>query len=435
MPRLSDSMQEGTILKWLIADGGPVARGDELVDIETDKATVTHAAEAEGTLEILAPEGATLPVGALIARLGEPVAQRPADAPAADAPAADAAVVEPTPAAPGAAGAYPPARAPLAPPSNGAGRAPATVHATPLARRAAHIHQVELARLAGSGPRGRITRADVLVAAGAEVLPARSALPRATPSHASASASGAGAAETGASQPGVEGAKGETRWVEPSRVQQLIARRMAEAKATIPHFQVQTEARMDAAIELRSGLKASVQAAAVPSLNDFVIKACAIALRGHPRANGSYSDGGFELHGRINVGVAVAADDALLVPVIKDADAKSLGAIARESRRLAERVRAGEVSPPELSGATFTVSNLGMAGMTAITAVVSPGQAAILGVGALRETLARVDGEIVDRTLMTLTLSCDHRILYGADAARLLSDVRALLEAPLGLLL
>jgi pyruvate dehydrogenase E2 component (dihydrolipoamide acetyltransferase) len=210
---------------------------------------------------------------------------------------------------------------------------------------------------------------------------------------------------------------------------------MAEAKATIPHFQVQTEAAMDAAIALRAGLEASVNAEGAPSLNDLIVKACAIALRRHPRANGSYEDGGFELHERINVGVAVAADDALLVPVVMDADAKSLGAIARETRRLAQRVRADEITPPELAGATFTVSNLGMFGMTAISPVINPPQAAILGVGALRETLARVDGEIVERTLMTLTLSCDHRILYGADAARLLADVRTLLEAPFGLAL
>jgi pyruvate dehydrogenase E2 component (dihydrolipoamide acetyltransferase) len=173
----------------------------------------------------------------------------------------------------------------------------------------------------------------------------------------------------------------------------------------------------------------------VPSITDFVIKACATALRRHPRANGSYADGGFDLHTRVNIGVAVAADEALIVPVLADADTKSLGGIARETRRLAERVRSGEITPPELSGATFTVSNLGMYGMTAITPVINPPQAAILGVGALRGTLARVDGEIVDRELMTLTLSCDHRILYGADAASLLADVRTLLEQPLGLAL
>jgi pyruvate dehydrogenase E2 component (dihydrolipoamide acetyltransferase) len=233
----------------------------------------------------------------------------------------------------------------------------------------------------------------------------------------------------------IDSAKGETQRLRTSRLQQTVARRMAEAKATIPHFQVQTEARMDAAIALRAQLKASVDSESAPSLNDLIVKACALALRRHPRANGSYVDGEFELHGRVNIGVAVASEDALVVPVLKDADTKSLGSIARETRRLAERVRSGEISPPELSGATFTVSNLGMFGMTAITPVINPPQAAILGVGALRETLARVDGEIVDRTLMTLTLSCDHRILYGADAAWLLADVGEMLQTPLALAL
>jgi pyruvate dehydrogenase E2 component (dihydrolipoamide acetyltransferase) len=311
---------------------------------------------------------------------------------------------------------------------NGGAHVSAGALATPLARRVARIHAVELEAVVGTGPRGRITRADVLIAAGVALAEPRRAAVRTVPVARTAPASDTAA-------PSVAGAKGETTRIEPTRLQQLVARRMAESKATIPHFQVQSEVAMDAAIALRAELKASVNGDAAPSLNDLIVKACALALRQHPAANGSYVDGGFELHGRVNIGVAVAAEDALVVPVVKDADTKSLGSIARETRRLAERVRTGEISPPELSGGTFTVSNLGMFGMTAITPVINPPQAAILGVGALRETLARVDGEIVDRTLMTLTLSCDHRILYGADAAWLLADVRTLLETPLGLAL
>src|SRR5581483_5071270 len=223
---------------------------------------------------------------------------------------------------------------------------------------------------------------------------------------------------------------------ELTRTQQLIARRMAEAKATIPHFQVQTEAEFDAVLELRAQLKAdATETQVVPSINDFIVKACALALRQSPRANGSYRDNRFELHERVNIGVAVAAEEALIVPTILDADQRALADIAAESRRLAERVRDGKISPPELSQATFTVSNLGMFGMTAITPVINPPQAAILGVGAARATLARdpETGEIIDRQLLTLTLSCDHRILYGADAARFLADIKALLEAPLRL--
>jgi pyruvate dehydrogenase E2 component (dihydrolipoamide acetyltransferase) len=209
---------------------------------------------------------------------------------------------------------------------------------------------------------------------------------------------------------------------------------MVESTTTIPHFQVETEVAMDAAIALRATLKeAAAEDAAVPSFNDLIVKAAAVALRRHPRANGAYRDGRFDLHERINIGVAVAADDALIVPTVFDADAKSLGQIAREVRDLAARVRAGTIAPSDLEGGTFTVSNLGMYGMSAITPVINAPQAAILGVGALRPVLARVDDEIVDRTLMTLRLSCDHRILYGADAARFLADIRDLLEAPMRL--
>jgi pyruvate dehydrogenase E2 component (dihydrolipoamide acetyltransferase) len=295
------------------------------------------------------------------------------------------------------------------------------VLATPLARRAAAVHEIALEALRGTGPRGRITRADVLTAAGVDAPPARAA---------------AAAAPAPAAAPTPDPARGDVEVQAQTRVQQLIARRMVESASTVPHFQVQTEVVMDAAIALRGELKAQAAAdGVVPSFNDLVVKACALALREHPRANGSYREGAFELHARVNVGVAVAADDALIVPTVFDADRKALGQIAREVRDLAGRVRSGAIRPDELGGGTFTVSNLGMFGMTAITPVINVPQAGILGVGALREVLARVDGEIVDRTLMTLTLSCDHRILYGADAARLLADIRDLLENPLRLAL
>jgi pyruvate dehydrogenase E2 component (dihydrolipoamide acetyltransferase) len=207
---------------------------------------------------------------------------------------------------------------------------------------------------------------------------------------------------------------------------------MSESRSAIPEFEVQTEVAMDAALELRERLRAGIGPEdTLPSLNDLVVRACALALRRHPRLNASWADGGVIIHKRINVGVAVATDDALIVPTVFDADIRSLGAIAREARRLADRVRSGQIAPAELEGGTFTVSNLGMFGMTAIRPVINPPQAAILGVGATRETLTREDGEIVDRRLMTLTLSADHRVVYGADAARFLSEVRRLLEAPL----
>jgi pyruvate dehydrogenase E2 component (dihydrolipoyllysine-residue acetyltransferase) len=410
MPSLSDSMQEGTILSWLREDGVQVAVGDELVEIETDKATMTYESPAEGILRIVAAVGETLPVGAPIAQLGD----------ADDAPPSDSERVS------DAQGPEPAPSLKVHASAGGNGSAGATVLATPLARRMATVHGVDLDGLEGTGPRGRITRADVAASAGIEdevAEPSRAA-PAAIPMTA--------AAPIPAPAPAGNGHATE----ELTRVQQLIARRMSEAKATIPEFQVQTEADIGALLALRAQLKDQPQPPdPIPSLNDFIVKACALALRRHPRANGSYRDGRFELHEHVNVGIAVAATDALVVPTIADADTRSVGAIAREARRLAAAVRDGSVTPRDLSGATFSVSNLGMYGMTAITPVINPPQAAILGVGAARAVPALRDGELVERQLMTLTLSCDHRILYGADAAEFLSDIRRGLESPLTLLL
>jgi pyruvate dehydrogenase E2 component (dihydrolipoamide acetyltransferase) len=279
----------------------------------------------------------------------------------------------------------------------------------------ATVHGVDLDTLEGTGPRGRITRADVAARAGIE----EHRDPEIRPAFRDKSPADDAPAAQGL-----------------TRVQQLIARRMSEAKATIPEFQVQTEADIDALLTLRTQLKDQPQPPdPMPSLNDFIVKACGLALRRHPRANGSYRDGRFELHEHVHVGIAVAAADALIVPTVTDADTRSVGAIAREARRLAATVRDGSVTPRDLAGATFTVSNLGMYEMTAITPVINPPQAAILGVGAARAVPALRDGGLIERQLMTLTLSCDHRILYGADAAEFLSDIRRGLESPLTLLL
>jgi pyruvate dehydrogenase E2 component (dihydrolipoyllysine-residue acetyltransferase) len=401
MPKLSASMEEGTILRWLKRDGETVETGEDLVEIETDKAMVTHAAEAAGVVEIVAAEGSSAPVGSVIARVGTtPDAERDQSTGARERVGAEADVPTPPPAFNGG-----------APPGEGAAVTGGSLPATPLARRVARTHGIELERIRGSGPRGRITRADVLTAAGETESPA-------VPAPATMS----GASDT----------------LQPTRIQRLIARRMSESRATIPDFEVETEAIMDATLLMRAAAEEATAAdadEAIPSVNDFVVKACSIALRCHPRVNGSYEDGGFRLHRAINIGIAVATGDALVVPTVFEADSKSLGTIARETRGLAARVRSGEITPPELSGGTFTVSNLGMFGMTAIRPVINPPQAAILGVGAIRDSLARHDGEIVDRRLMTLTLSADHRILYGADAARFLADVKALLESPMRLVL
>jgi pyruvate dehydrogenase E2 component (dihydrolipoamide acetyltransferase) len=412
MPRLSDSMEEGTIIKWLKAEGEEVARGDELVEIETDKATMTYEADTDGVLQILAAEGDTLPVGELIARLdgaGESAAQPAGDEEAPPTPA-EVGPEEEAPPPPPEPGPQPAPQA--APPSvpeparDGGER----VKASPIARRMAREKGLDLSSLSGTGPGGRIVRADVESAA-----PAEAAAPAPAPE------------PVGAPEPAPTG-RGESQLVELSRTQQLIARRMAESKATVPDFILNMDIDMEAAVAMRAQLKEVTDV--VPSFNDMVVKACALALREFPRANGSYKDGRFELHGRINVGVAVAAQDALIVPTIFDADRKSLGEIARVARELAAKVRDGKIAPPELSGGTFTVSNLGMYGITSFTAVINPPQAAILAVGAIEQRPAVVDGEIRPRHRMAVSLACDHRILYGADAAQFLARVRDLLEQP-----
>jgi pyruvate dehydrogenase E2 component (dihydrolipoamide acetyltransferase) len=238
-----------------------------------------------------------------------------------------------------------------------------------------------------------------------------------------------------ASSPDPGTAKGEVTIQELTRTQQVIARRMSESKATVPEFTLTTDVDMEAAVDMRRQLKEMARDGAVPSYNDMVVKACGIALREHPRANGSYRDGHFELHSRVNVGIAVAAADSLVVPTVFDADAKTLQAIAGDSRTLAERVREGTVTPPELSGATFTVSNLGMFGVTSFTAVINPPQAAIIAVGAVAARAVPRDGVLSARATMSMTLACDHRILYGAPAAEFLARVKELLERPLELVL
>jgi pyruvate dehydrogenase E2 component (dihydrolipoamide acetyltransferase) len=437
MPRLSDSMEEGTILKWLKSDGDAVARGEPLAEIETDKATLTYESDAAGVLKIVADAGETLPIGSVIATLDG--AENGAAAPARPGEAAP--TQPPPPAAAQPAVAAPAAAEPTAAPASGspAPRTEGRVKASPLARRLAREQGIDLHSITGTGPGGRIVKDDVERAASAPrpaTPPAASAAPApaaaapapapapAAPAPARPAAPPAAVAETGT-------AKGDVATQELTRTQGLIARRMAESRATIPTFELRTEIDMEGCVALRAELKALGDE--VPSYNDMVVKACGLALREFPRANGSYRDARWEHYSRVNVGVAVAAQDALVVPTVFDADRKSLREIARETRALAERVRANAVTPPELSGGTFTVSNLGMYGVTDFTAVINPPQAAILAVGALAQRAVVRDGALVARHTMNVTLACDHRILYGADAAEFLARIRALLERPLAL--
>ena len=291
------------------------------------------------------------------------------------------------------------------------------VKASPLARRMARESGLDLSGLHGSGPGGRIVKHDVEQAQAGP-----------TPS---TQIEGVGPAV-----PSLETAKGETETRELNKTQQTIARRMAESKATAPHFYLTIEIDMTKAVEARAAIKAAAKEGdPVPSFNDMVVKACAIALREFPKANGAYRDGRFELYSRVNVGVAVAAPEALVVPTVFDADRKGLRQIAAESRALAAKVRDGSITPPELSGGTFTVSNLGMYGIDSFEAVINMGQAAILSVGAIREAPAVRDGEIVPARLMKATIACDHRILYGAEGAEFLARVKTILEEPVTLAL
>ncbi len=376
MPRLSDSMEEGTIVRWLKSDGDVVSKGEPIAEIETDKATVTCDADADGTLRIVAGEGATVPLGGVIATIGDLAEARSGSpAPAHSRPAAPSTV----------------AAGKSSDSDNGADR----VKASPLARRIARESQVDLRALRGSGPGGRIVKADLPKSAG--------------------------------------GAKGVVTRLEPSRIQVQIAQRMSESKATIPDFTLHAEVAMEQAVELRTQLRKAGRGDAVPSYNDMVVKACGLALREHPRANAAYRDGGFELYERVNVGIAVAAHDSLVVPTVFDADRKSLLEIAREARMLAERVRSRQITPAELSGGTFTVSNLGMYGVAGFSAIINPPQAAILAVGELREVPVVRDAQVVPGLRMSIALTCDHRILYGAPAAEFLGRVRQLLEQPINL--
>jgi pyruvate dehydrogenase E2 component (dihydrolipoamide acetyltransferase) len=442
MPRLSDSMEEGTILTWLKSVGEEIAVGEEIVEIETDKANMAYESDVAGTLtEILAKEGETLAIGSPIARVGDD--GEGSGAPTAgpvreDAPSSSRGAGEEAPSPPPAgeasessAGSAEAAEdsggdSPSGDKGSSDGEGPERVKASPVARRIAKEKGIDLSTITGSGPGGRIVKKDVKKAA-AETG-------EATPATAETAPTADAAPGPDPSSP--ETAKGRVTVEEPSKLQSTIARRMAESKAVAPHFYLQAEIEMSRAVEGRAMVKAAAgEGEVVPSFNDMVVKACALALREHPRANGAYRDGRFELYSRVNVGVAVAAQDALVVPTVFDADRKGLRQIAADSRALAQKVRDGKITPPELSGGTFTVSNLGMFGIDNFSAVINTPQAAILAVGAIKERPVVRGGEIVPAHIMGVTLACDHRILYGAPAAEFLARIRSLLEEPLSLAL
>jgi len=391
MPKLSDSMADAVIIRWLKGPGETFTRGDALIEVETDKATVVYEAEWDGTLgAILVPEGGTAGVGDAIATVsngdGEASPPRPRVATPERAPAlASDGDRAPAPIAAG-----------------------ARANASPVARRAAVELGVSLHGIAGTGPGGRVTVEDVRAAA-----------------------------DSGAPAPGRADApgKGEVESRELTPTETTIARRLTESATTTPVLTAAADVDVSLIVALRRGGRDAGEE--VPSLNDFVVKAAALALREHPRLNSSYAEGRIETYSQVNVGIAVATeDDALLVPVVLDADRKPLAEIAADSRRLADAARRRALTPEQLHHATFTVSNLGMFGVRSFTAIVDPPQAAILAVGgARREAFEDGPARVSFRNVITVTLTCDHRVVYGAHAAQFLSRLRELLERPLALTL
>ena len=417
MPKLSDTMEEGTIVEWKKKSGDEVKTGEVLAEVESDKATFDLEAEADGVLQILVDQGVPAKIGAPIARIGEAGAEAPAPKAKPKEPETPTTVAaEPAPA-------QKPAPPREAPKEKAAPARQQTqdgqqdgreIKASPLARRLADEMGVDLASLKGSGPEGRIVKEDVIAAGGS-----RPKSDRRRP------------------MPTTERAAGpDVEVVEPTRMQATIARRMAESKSTVPEFQVTVEARVDLAVSLRQQLKDSVPGAEKVTMTDFLVRACALALRKFPEVNSSWVDGKFQRKRAVNIGLAVAPSQGmgLLVPVVHDADIKDLIQISIESRQVIERARSGRPGEGDLTGATFSISNLGMFGVDEFTAIINPPEAAILAVGAIKDVPVVEDGRIVPGKVMRMTLSVDHRVFYGATAAQFMAEVKRLIENPVTLL-
>jgi pyruvate dehydrogenase E2 component (dihydrolipoyllysine-residue acetyltransferase) len=434
MPKLSEQMETGKIIKWLKQEGDRIQSGDILAEVETDKADVEMEAFGSGVLrKILVQAGAAAPVGALIGVIAEPgddIASVVSQAGGAAPAAAAAPAPKPAPATAGATEmanrpaavppqprredpaartpapatgptAVPPPAQPSAP-SDGTGR----VKASPLARKIAAQSGVDLRLLHGSGPGGRVVRRDVEAA----------------------STGGAAAVAV----PVADGAEFEDRPL--SQMRAIIAKRMPLSKAPVPHFYVSSEVAMDRGWALREELNA-LEGQPKISINDFVIRACALALLQHPGVNASFQGDSIRVFHRAHIGIAVALEEGLITPVLRDAHAKSLAQIAIESRDLAERARQRKLRAPEMSGATFSISNLGMFDVTEFSAIINPPEGAILAVGTVRTIPVVTDAGLGVGRRMMLTISCDHRVMDGAMGARFLQDVKHLLEEPLRLLI
>jgi pyruvate dehydrogenase E2 component (dihydrolipoamide acetyltransferase) len=462
MPQLSDTMKIGVMRKWRKNEGDKVAPGEVLAEVETDKATMDFEAFDEGVLlKRLIADGTSVPVGtpiAIIGKAGEDTAALEAEAkarsgakPAAAKPAAPPAAAKPAPApapaAPAPAKAAPaPAPRLAAPAPRAAAPAPAAapagkVLASPLARKLATDLGVDLRTVTGSGPGGRIVERDVKAVANgtapavdwhaAEEAPSYPATAAAPPVSAAAPLPAQLAPERRAEARPAAPAPSEDVVKPLSMMRRTIATRLMEAKSTIPHFYLTADVDMDAAMEFREQV-AQVHGAKL-SVNDLVLKACALAMRRLPEANASFTEEAIIEHAHVHIGMAVAIDDGLITPVIRDADKKTIGQIATESREMAKRARDRKLKPDEYTGATFSVSNLGMLGVRDFSAIINPPEGAILAVGTVRKEPVVKDGKIVIGQRMSITISCDHRVIDGALGAKVLQAIVGILEKPISL--
>jgi pyruvate dehydrogenase E2 component (dihydrolipoamide acetyltransferase) len=468
MPRLSDTMEVGTVVKWNVKEGQKVKTGDVIADIETDKATMELQSFDDGTVaKIAVPEGQSVKVGTVImvlAGAGEQVAAMETGSYAAegkpaktDVAASRAATVQSGATAPPKAG---PAAgtAVLEPPGrraqNGATTGPKDrIFASPLARKIAAERGIDLSGVEGTGPSGRITRKDVesAVPSGAgEAMPTmRSVQPGAaagsTLARASGSLAGAHVAPTPAVMVPPPGTMLTARTVPLSNMRRVIAKRLVESKTTIPHYQVTVEGDMDALLALRKTLNDQLESQGVKlSVNDFLVRACALAMHQHPFVNSRWTDKGpdggpaIEIVGDVNIGVAIALPEerggGLVVATIRNADRLGLRQISQQSKQLAERARSKGLAPEEMSDSTFTISNLGMFGVEHFTAIINPPNVAILAVGAALAKPVVRDGQVTAGHRMAMTMSSDHRVVDGAMAAQYLATVKQMLERPATLL-
>lgn len=412
MPKMGDAMEEGTLVRWLKQEGDVVKEGEPIAEIATDKATIEIEAPGSGILKgIRVAEGAVVPISTPLAYIVAEGESVPGDQAAPATPPA-AAKEAPAPATPPAAAkeAPAPATSPAAvsqPVSTDGDR----VKASPLARKIAREHGIDLRLIQGTGPQGRIVERDVLA-----YLEAQKAVPTPPPAP----------APTPAPAPAVAGR------AEPlSRLRQITAQRTTEAKQTIPHFYLTMEIDMEEALALRAKLNQADESLKV-SVNDMVVKACAVALEKFPMVNASFQNNQLVYPDGIHVGIAIAVDEGLLVGVVRHCEQKSLRRIAQEAQALVQKAREGKLMPDEMTGNTFTVSNLGMFGIDEFSAIINPPASAILAVGAVKKVpVVADDGSIVARSRMRVTLSCDHRVFDGATGARFLQELKRVLENPL----